>query len=124
MSSSTCNSFLILQFNTNGLKNYTNELQLVLQNKRIDITLIFETHFTKYSYIPITEYDLLYSNHPDNTAHGGTAIYIKSSLMYQSLPNFCQPHLQSCVVSLYLNNIPTTISAIYSPPRHQHSKLR
>ena len=118
MPSSTRNSILILQFNVNGLKNHVNELQLVLQEKRIDIALISETHFTRHSYVPITGYNFLKSNHPDNAAHGGAAIYIKSSLLYQSLPNFCQPHLQSCAILLYLNNIPTTIAAIYSSPRH------
>jgi len=118
MPSSTCNSILILQFNANDLKNHANELQLVLQEKRIDIALISETYFTKYSHIPITGYNLLKSNYPDNTTHGGAAIYIKSSLMYQSLPNFCQPHLQSCFILLHLNNILTTISTIYFPPKH------
>lgn len=50
--------------------------------------------------------------------HGGAAIYIKSSLMFHSVPNFCQPYLQSCASLLYLNNTPTTIAAIYSPPKH------
>jgi len=118
MTSSTSNSILILQFNANGLKNHINELQLVLQEKRIDIALISETRFTKHSYVPITGYNLLKSNHPDNTAHGGAAIYIKSSLQYQYLTNFCQLYLQSCAILLYLNNIPTKIAAIYSPPRH------
>uniref|UniRef100_A0A2S2P698 Putative RNA-directed DNA polymerase n=1 Tax=Schizaphis graminum TaxID=13262 RepID=A0A2S2P698_SCHGA len=118
MSSPTSNSLLILLFNANGLKNHQNELQVVLQEKRIDIALISETHFTKYSHIPITGYNLLKTNHPDNTAHGGAAIYIKASLVYQTLPNFCQPNLQSCAILMHLNNVPTTISAIYSPPRH------
>lgn len=118
MSSPTNNSLLILLFNANGLKNHQNELQVVLQEKRIDIALISETHFTKYSHIPIAGYNLLKTNHPDNTAHGGAAIYIKTSLVYQALPNFCQPNLQSCAILIYLNNIPTTIAAIYSPPRH------
>jgi len=118
MSSYTSNSLLILLFNSNGLKNHSNELQLVLQEKRIDIALISETHFTKYSHIAIPGYHLLKTNHPDNSAHGGAAIYIKSSLSFQSLPNFCQPHLQSCAILLHLNNIPTTLAAIYSPPRH------
>jgi len=118
MSSYTSNSLLILLFNSNGLKNYSNELQLVLQEKRIDIALISETHFTKYSHIPILGYQLLKTNHPDNSAHGDAAIYIKSSLSFQTLPNFSQPHLQSCAILLHLNNIPTTLAAIYCPPRY------
>jgi hypothetical protein len=66
MSSLTNNSLLILLFNANGLKNHINELQLVLQEKRIDIALISEAHFTKYSYVPILGYNILKNNHPDN----------------------------------------------------------
>lgn len=49
----TNKSLLILLFNANGLKNHVNELQNVLYNRRIDIALITETHFTKYSTIHI-----------------------------------------------------------------------
>ncbi|KAF0751401.1 Uncharacterized protein FWK35_00030742 [Aphis craccivora] len=38
--------------------------------------------------------------------------------LFQSLPNFCQPHLQSCAILQHLNNIPTTLAAIYSLSRH------
>jgi hypothetical protein len=69
MSSYTTNSLLILLFNSNGLKNHSNELKLVLQEKRIDIALISETHFSKYPHISIPGYQLLKSNHSDNTAH-------------------------------------------------------
>jgi len=44
--SHTNKSFLILLFNANALKNHVLEIQLVLQNQRIDIALITETHFT------------------------------------------------------------------------------
>jgi hypothetical protein len=120
MSSNVTNkSLLILQFNANGLKNHINELETVLHVKRIDIALITETHFTKYSSIHIPGYNLLKTNHPDNTAHGGVAILIKSSIIFQSLPNFCQPYLQSCAININLNNVPITIAALYSPPKHK-----
>jgi len=80
--------------------------------------MISETHFTKYTHIPIPSYQLLKSNHPDNTAHDGAAIYIKSSLSFQTFSNFCEPHLQSCAILIHLKNIPTTLAAIYSPPIH------
>jgi len=44
----TNKSLLILQFNANGLKNHTNELQYILYHRRIDIALITETHCTKH----------------------------------------------------------------------------
>jgi len=118
-SSATNNSLLILQFNANGLKNHSNELQTVLHNRRIDIAIITETHFTKYSYIFIPGYKLIKTNHPDNTAHGGVAILIKTSLYYQLLPNYSYDHIQSCSILIKLNKIPITIGAFYSPPRHK-----
>jgi len=53
--------------NANGLNNHAFELETVLKNKRIDIDLIIETHFTKYSYIHIPGYTLVKINRPDNT---------------------------------------------------------
>lgn len=115
----TNNSLSILLFNANGLKNHVYELQTVLYEKRIDIALIAETHFTKYSHISIPGYYLLKSNHPDGTAHGGAAILIKTNLKFHPLTNFSQNHIQSCAISITLNNIPIVIAAVYSPPKHR-----
>lgn len=116
--SQTNKSLIILLFNANGLKNHVLELQHVLYNRRIDIAFITETHFTLYSKIPIPGYNLRKSNHPDGTAHGGVAILIKSQLQFQPLPDFSQDFLQSCAISIQLNNIPVAIAAIYAPPKH------
>lgn len=110
---------LILQFNANGIKNHVNELQTVLYNSRIDLALITETHLTKYSNIYIPGYKLLKTDHLDNTAHGGVAILIKNSIQFQPPPHFCFDYLQSCALIIKLNNIPITIAAIYSPPKHK-----
>ncbi|KAL4092296.1 hypothetical protein QTP88_026821 [Uroleucon formosanum] len=66
----------------------------------------------------VDELNLIKSNHPDGTAHGGAAILIKSNLQYYSLVNYSQNHFQSCAISITINNIPVAIAAIYSPPRH------
>jgi exonuclease III len=115
----TNKSTLILQFNANGLKNHINVLETVLYNKRIAIVLITKTHFTKHSHINIPGYKVLKTNHPDNTAHGGVTIIIKSSIVYQLLPNFCQEYLQSCALITKINNVPVTIAAVYSLPIHK-----
>ncbi|KAF0749411.1 Uncharacterized protein FWK35_00029452 [Aphis craccivora] len=62
----------------------------------LDIALITETHFTKYFNVFIPIYTLFKSNHLDNTAHGGVAIIIKSTLSFSLLPNFSLDYLQSC----------------------------
>lgn len=73
----------------NGLKNDTNEFQIYLYNKRINIELLMETHFIQYLKIYIPGYKLIKTNHPDNTAHGCIAILVKSIILFQVLPNFC-----------------------------------
>jgi len=120
----TSNSLLTLQWNANGLKNHKNELLFTLQEKRIDIVLISETHFTANSYVNLPGYDSYRANHPDNTARAGAAIYIKSSLKYTPLPSFISNDIQSCSISLTLNNIPITFAAVYCPPKHSISPTR
>lgn len=78
----TNNSILIHLFNANDLKNYSNKTQIVLDDKRINITLISETHFTKYSHIYISDNCLSKTNQPYNTAHKVATIYVKSTLTY------------------------------------------
>jgi len=109
----TNNSLSILLFNANGLKSHINELQTVLFDKRVS-----ETHLTKYSHISIPGYYLLKSNHPDGTAHDGATILIKTNLKFHPITNFSQNHIQSCAISITLNNIPIVIAAVYSPPKH------
>lgn len=89
----TNNSLLILLFNANGLKNHINELQSVLYNSRINIALITEIHFTKYSHFHIPGFHLIKTNHPDNTAHGEVALLIKISLFFQSLPKYSHDYI-------------------------------
>lgn len=74
INSPTNKSQVVILFNANSLKNHVNEIQAVLYEKRNNISLITETHITKNFYIHIPGYTLLKSNHPDNTAHSGSAI--------------------------------------------------
>lgn len=87
----TSKSLLILLFNANDLNNHVNELQTVLHNKRIELLrIITETHFTQHSYTHIPGYKLLKTYHPGNTAYRGVTIFIKSTIVFQALLNFCQ----------------------------------
>ncbi|PNF13775.1 hypothetical protein B7P43_G12834 [Cryptotermes secundus] len=61
------------------MKTRYDKLATFIQNFDLDILLISETHFTDRSYIKIPKYNVYSTNHPDNTAHGGTAIIINQS---------------------------------------------
>jgi hypothetical protein len=107
-----------MQFNANELKNHVHELELLLNNKCIDIALITETHFTKYTKIFISGYKLFHTNHSDNMAHGGVAIYIKSTIVFQLFPSFSYDFIQLCPINIKLNNSHFTIAAVYILPKH------
>lgn len=90
-------------------------MESVLNTKRIDVVLISETHFTKYSHIHTPGCTSIKSNHPDNTARGGAAIFVKSNIEFLPLPSFSR----SCAnINLKINNASLTIAAVYLPPKH------
>ena len=74
------NFLRISQWNANGLQSHTEEIQLFLNQNCIDIFLTSETHFTNKNYFCIPKYKLYYTNHPDGTAHGGTATLTQETI--------------------------------------------
>jgi exonuclease III len=67
----------IALWNVNGLQQHKDEIEIFLDHNAIDILLVSETHFTERSYFKLPHYNAYFTNHPDNTAHAGTGIFIK-----------------------------------------------
>lgn len=103
--------------NANGLSQHGQELTLFLQNHNIDIALISETHFTNRSFINIPRYSIYHTKHPDGTAHGGTAIAIKTKFKHFEIDKFQESCLQATSVVVETWSGPITFAAIYYPPR-------
>ena len=78
----------IALWNANGLIQHRLEIILFLQIHNIDVMLISETHFTDKSYLNIPGYVIYDTQHPDGTAHGGTAIIIRNNLKHHVLPEY------------------------------------
>jgi exonuclease III len=74
---SMANDLRIVFWNANGILKKRNELQLFLDNKKIDICLIAEIHLTNQNYITFNGYIVYMTSHPANTSRGGSAIIIK-----------------------------------------------
>jgi len=113
------NSLNIAVWNANGLSNHRQELISFLQNHHIDVMLISETHFTVKSYLKIPNYNIYDTKHPDGTAHGGSAIIIKSCIKHFELEKFKHDFIQATSVRIEDWTGPITISALYSPPKHK-----
>lgn len=109
---------IIAEWNANGMSNHLNEIETFLNLNNIDIFLVSETHLTSRSFLRIKGYDFIISNHPDDRAHGGAAILIKTSLKYETLDAISESFLQAAGIKLLLENGSSiAIYSVYFPPR-------
>jgi exonuclease III len=108
----------IAQWNANGLQQHKEEVKLFLNQNQFDILLISEMHFTSKNHFTVPGYDLCYTNHPDGTAHGGTAIIIKNTIAYYVQLKYAEPVIQATSVRVKGPLRDITIAAVYCPPRH------
>jgi hypothetical protein len=82
------------------LQSHREEIKLFLTQNFIDILLISETHFTNKIYFSIPRYKLFYTNHPDGTAHGGTAIFIKETIENYELLKYEDDSIQATSIKV------------------------
>jgi exonuclease III len=97
------------------------EKKLFLQSFNLDILLISETHFTNRSYRKIPNYNIYYTNHPDETTHGGTAVIIRQNIKHYVRAEYRHENIHATRIAIEDNTGETRVSAIYCPPKH-HNK--
>jgi hypothetical protein len=85
----------------------------------VDILLISKTDFTTKRYLKIHNYTIYDTQHPDGTAHGGTAIIIKSGIKHHLHDHYNLDHLQASSVVIEYWICPLTQSAVYCPPKNK-----
>lgn len=69
MSTNSTKPLSIFLWNANGILQRLNELQIILNEKKIEIALISKTHLAKSSTLKIYGYEIIRADHPDGTAH-------------------------------------------------------
>lgn len=111
-------SLRILTWNPNGVLQHKQELELVIQNQRIDVVLISETHFTSRSVFRIPNYNTYITLRPDGKGHGGTAVLVKSTIPHYESTPFQFMNLQATSVKIETLPFSVTVSAVYCPPGH------
>lgn len=108
----------IMSWNANGLLNHQQELQVILDIKKIDVCLISETHFTKQSFIKFKGYKVYHSIHPENTARGGSAVIVKANIYHNEEIKIEANDIQATVVSVRTKNYNINVVGLYSPPKY------
>ncbi|KAL1139859.1 hypothetical protein AAG570_006836 [Ranatra chinensis] len=120
----TSRSLLILLWNCNGLTPHRNELDVILHDRRIDVALLTETHFTNRSHFYIPDYVTYRTDHPDCTAHGGTAVLVRRQLSQYALPALSSYSLQSTAVSILFFPFSISFAAVYCPPNQNLTEVQ
>ena len=108
----------IVIWNANGLSQHLLEIKSFLYTNNVDLLLVSETHFTSKTYFEISNYKTYHTIHPDGTAHGGSAILVKSSIRHTELPKYQTDELQATSIEVQDGSGSLCISALYSPPKH------
>jgi exonuclease III len=89
---------------------------LFLDNQKIDICLIAETHLTNQNYITFNGYIVYTTAHPANTSRGGSAIIIKKEISHIMENKYEKDKMQSIAVKIRTEKQNITIAAAYCPP--------
>jgi exonuclease III len=108
----------LVLWNANGLSSHRLELQPFLDMHKIDIALISETHFMSRTVFRLPRYTVFHTIHPDDTAHGGTAVIIRSSLRHHEHLRLQTNELKAIAVHPEALPWPLTVSAVYCHPCH------
>jgi hypothetical protein len=112
----------IALWNANGLVQYKDEIQPFLQQNKMDILIISETHFTTKSYFKIPHHNMYWTKHPDCTARAGTAVIAKQTISHLELPTYEKDFLQA--TSFRVRTLPyeLTVTAVCSAPKYNLKK--
>ena len=112
----------IVIWNANGLSQHLLEIKSFLYTNNVDLLLVSETHFTSKTYFEISNYKTYHTIHPDGTAHGGSAILVKSSIRHTELPKYQTNEIQATSIEVHDGSGSLCISALYSPPKYKIKK--
>lgn len=116
MTSSRCRpSLRLASWNARGLRNKTGEVELLLDEFKIDILLVCETFLKPSNKIKIRGYNCYREDRSDR-AGGGVALVIKSTIQHNQiqLPAFL--NIEAVGIELKLHQKTYTIISCYNPP--------
>jgi exonuclease III len=111
----------IAVWNVNGLYRNAQGIQIFIHTFNLDILLVSETHFTNRNYITTPNYNIYYTNHPEERVHGGIAVIIRQNIKHYVKSEYRHENIQATNIATEDKTGETTVSAIYCPRKH-HNK--
>lgn len=111
-------SIRIVTWNANVLRQHETELEIFLEEQKIDICLISETYFTKESNFKIRCFITYHTLHPSNNARGGASVIIRDNIKHHEETKFSTESIQASAVQIRYKRYQFITAAIYSPPKY------
>jgi hypothetical protein len=122
---------VLLNWNADGLRNKTDELNKMLREHDVDVASITETHLKNTLNIDIPDYKIYRVNRETtysvrgfveerNRGVGGVALLVRENIISQTqipLDDLCLECLDAVAVSIIINNKPTLMVSAYRPPK-------
>ena len=109
----------ICTWNCEGINNKYYELLHFLTIYEIDILLATETKLAPHIHFRIPGYKVYRADHPSNDRKGGSAVFIKSSLLHDELPPIIEPEFQISRIQLCMGTNKLQIGSFYSAPANR-----
>lgn len=113
------NSTRIIFWNTQGITHKCLELLQFVQEHKIDILLLNETHLSNRNYFKLPNFFSYYSNSPQwGNKHpaGGTAILIHRRIVHHRI-NITTNSINNTTIHINIGNSELRLSAVYKSPK-------
>lgn len=110
------NNIKLLNWNANGLKRQTLTFELFLQQHKIDIACVTETHLVINEKFYIRGYKIYRNDRPSETAAGGVAVLISNKIKHVPIDSPNSINLETIAISTVLFDKPHNIISAYKPP--------
>lgn len=111
----------ICQWNANGIIGKKEEMTVFLEEHKIDVMLLQETHLKPCKRFEIRNYDC-YRNDRKVKEGGGTAILIKRQVKHDELPPCKSTHLETTGIKIKTLEGDLNIYSVYLPPNKEMKK--
>ncbi len=90
------------------------ELNTFLQQEKIDVALITETHCTsKYYFSSSRNYHVFHAFHPTEKAQGGSAIYAQRTLTFTLKVTVTTSNAQICAIRVQFESLLLSLASLY-----------
>jgi hypothetical protein len=106
------------EWNVSGVLQKRSELQLFLDEQKIDVCLLTESYLTNKFYVKLKGYEVYHTVHTQNTARGGSAVLITDNMLHHEEAKYATDGIQATVVTVTTERQVITFAAAYCHSRY------